>query len=258
MVGTDNTLKSLEPSFHQDLNGDGVVGVSAPTTVIESFGSTSLAQTGNNYFLYANGTSTGPQLKYGGAPIVTGQFSGWAMIGGEQTTSGYEVAWKNAATAQYTAWNVDNNGNYVANLTGAVVGTDNTLKSLEPSFHQDLNGDGVIGVPTSSVLLTSTSSLGTLVIAPTSGDVVLSGSAASDTFVFGPHFGNDKIANFQLGIDQIDIDHSLFATVSDLFSRTTDNANGSALITVAVDQSILVQDISKILLQQHSNDFHLI
>ena len=41
-------LKSLELSFHQDLNSDGVIGV--PATVIE-VRLDQLVQTGNNYFL---------------------------------------------------------------------------------------------------------------------------------------------------------------------------------------------------------------
>jgi hypothetical protein len=96
------------------------------------------------------------------------------------------------------------------------------------------------------------------VSAPTSGDTVLSASAASDTFVFGPHFGNDTIVNFQPGVDQIAIDHSLFATISDLFSHTADDAHGSAVITLAPDQSIKVQDVSTQILQQHLGDFHLV
>jgi serralysin len=146
VTGTDTTLQSLETSFHQDLNGDGVTGLNIPTTIIESFGSTSLTQVGNDYFLFANGTSSGPELKLNGAPVVTGQFSGWALIGGEQTAGGYEVAWKNAGTGQYTVWNTDSNGNYLSNAVGLVTGTDTALKSLEPSFHQDLNGDGVTGL----------------------------------------------------------------------------------------------------------------
>src|SRR5207249_12162129 len=94
------------------------------------------------------------------------------------------------------------------------------------------------------------------VIVPTSGDTVLFGSAASDSFVFGPHFGNDTIVNFQPGIDQIAIDHSLFATVSDLFSHAADDAHGNAVITVAADLSIKVQDISTQRLQQHLSDIN--
>ena len=47
--------------------------------------------------------------------------------------------------SQYTVWNTDTDGNVVSNGTGGIVsGTSNALKSLEPSFQQDLNGDGAI------------------------------------------------------------------------------------------------------------------
>jgi hypothetical protein len=143
VAATSPALEALEPSFHQDLNGDGVIG-----SVIESFGSNSLVQVGSNYFMYANGTTTGPELMYNGAPVVAGQFSGWAPIGAEVTSSGYEVAWSLASSNQYTVWNTDN-GNYTSDTIGIVAATSPALEALEPSFHQDLNGDGVIGVPTS-------------------------------------------------------------------------------------------------------------
>ena len=51
---------------------------------------------------------------------------------------------------QYTVWNTDSNGNFVSNGTGGVVsGSSAALQSLEPSFQQDLNGDGIIGIPPS-------------------------------------------------------------------------------------------------------------
>ena len=83
---------------------------------------------------------------------MAGQFGAWAPIGAEQTASGYEVAWKLAGADQYTVWNTDSNGNYVSNSIGAVSGTSAALESLETSFHQDLNGDGVIGVPVTTVI----------------------------------------------------------------------------------------------------------
>ena len=83
-----------------------------------------------------------------GAPVVAGQFGGWTPIGAEQTASGYEVAWKTPGADQYTVWNTDSNGNYVIEPDRHVSGSSAALESLETSFHQDLNGDGVIGVPT--------------------------------------------------------------------------------------------------------------
>src|SRR5262245_56479787 len=137
----------LEPSFHQDLNGDGVIGLApAPIapTVIESFGSTSLVEVRTNYFLYPVGGSSGPELSYAGAPVVAGQFGSWTPLGAERTASGDEVAWKVTGADQYTVWATDSRGSYTSDI-GAVPGTSSALEMLEPSFHQDLNGDGVIG-----------------------------------------------------------------------------------------------------------------
>jgi hypothetical protein len=140
-------LESFETIFHQDLNGDGVIGLPPlPTTVIESVGSTSLTEIGNNFYLY-NSSGSGPSLKYAGADVVAGQFGGFAPIGTEQTASGYDIAWKDAGTGQYTVWSADSSGNYIANIIGAVSGTSSSLESFETIFHQDLNGDGVIGLP---------------------------------------------------------------------------------------------------------------
>ena len=85
-------------------------------------------------------------MKYGGAAVTAGEFGGWAPIGAEQTASGYDVAWKIPGTDQYTVWSTDSNGNFIANITGAVSGNSIALESLETTFHQDLNGDGTIGL----------------------------------------------------------------------------------------------------------------
>jgi serralysin len=146
--GSSSVLTALEPSFHQDLNGDGVIGAVSPAvTVIESFGATSLVQVDNSYYFYPVGGSSGPQFKYGGAPVGVGQYASLTYLGAEQTASGYAVAIKVQGADQYTVWNTDINGNFVSNGTGGVVvsGASSVLIALEPNFQQDLNGDGVIG-----------------------------------------------------------------------------------------------------------------
>ena len=94
--GNSYALESLEPVFNQDLNGDGVTGLNPHViqTDTSSFGSTSLAEIGNNYFLFAAGGTTGRDLQFNGAAVTAGQFGGWNPIGAVQTASGYEVAWK--------------------------------------------------------------------------------------------------------------------------------------------------------------------
>ena len=145
LSGTSAALESFETSFQQDLNGDGTIGAPLPA-VIESFGSTSLAQSESNYLL----EPAAVKLRYGEAPVTAGQFGSWTPIGAEQTATGYEVAWRVPGADQYWVWNTDSSGNFVSVAAGVVSGTSAVLESFETSFHQDLNGDGTIGVPVPS------------------------------------------------------------------------------------------------------------
>ncbi|MFG3591859.1 Ig-like domain-containing protein [Bradyrhizobium sp. RDI18] len=141
--GASNALRSLEPSFQQDLNGDGTIGIA--NTVIETNGNTGLTMAGSNYAFNPVGGGTGPLLK-NGSVVTAGQYGSWTFIGAEKTANGYQVALHLPNSDQYTVWNTDINGNVVSNATGGFVsGTSNALRLLEPSFQQDLNRDGTIG-----------------------------------------------------------------------------------------------------------------
>ena len=142
--GTTSALQEFEPAFHQDLNGDGVIP-------IEAVGATKLVQSGNNYVLDPMASLGGPLLKYTGANVTAGQFGAWTPIAAEQTASGYEVAWKNGGADQYLVWNTNSSGNYLSQA-GVVSGSSVALEALEPSFQQDLNGDGTIGVVASGTV----------------------------------------------------------------------------------------------------------
>ena len=112
---------SLEPSFNQDLNGDGTIGLT--TTVIQTDRSTSLTEVANEYFLENGGT--GPsKFKFEGAPVTAGEFGAWVPIGAAQTASGYEVAIEIPGANLYSVWNVDSNGNIVSDTIGAVSGRE--------------------------------------------------------------------------------------------------------------------------------------
>ncbi|MBR0814992.1 matrixin family metalloprotease [Bradyrhizobium diazoefficiens] len=150
VLGTDASLQALEPTLHQDLNGDGTIGLSlipVNGVTIEAFGATRAVLFSGNYYLY-DAAGTGPTLKYAGSVVNAANYSTWSVIGAEQVSGGgYDVVWKNSANAHYSVWSTDSNGNFLTTLAASpeVLGTDPSLKALEPTLYQDLNGDGAIG-----------------------------------------------------------------------------------------------------------------
>ena len=198
--------------------------VDTTATVIESFGSTSLTEIANHYYLY-NSSGSGPSLKYLGADFVA--YNAWAPIGAEQTASGYEVAWKYAGADLYTVWNTDSSGNFVSDTIGAVSGASSVLKSIETSFQQDLNGDGVIGVPISSASTQTLSSLtaatintdGASSVADATVDTPVAVTTSSFTFVskgFGLLAGSTE-PNSAISIDDDNSGKHLGQTTADSF-----------------------------------------
>ncbi|WP_431206389.1 hypothetical protein ACQ86E_03775 [Bradyrhizobium betae] len=159
--GHDSAFDALEPSFHQDLNGNGIIGLagSVISSSIEAIGATALEFRGGSYFLDPIAGGTGPTLKYQGATVTSGQFGDYTPLGVEQISNGYEVAWKNTTTGQYSVWTTDPNGNYTGNLYMPGVGNTTAFQTLETSFQQDLNGDGTIGIPQSAIEAIGTTAL---------------------------------------------------------------------------------------------------
>ncbi|NLS75522.1 protease, partial [Bradyrhizobium brasilense] len=91
-------------------------------------------------------------VKYAGTPFDASTHVGaWTPIGAEQTANGYQIAWKVIGSDQYLVWNADSNGDYVSSATAVVSGSSTILEAFESSFHQDLNADGVSGIPAASV-----------------------------------------------------------------------------------------------------------
>jgi protocatechuate 3,4-dioxygenase beta subunit len=255
--GTSSALQTIETTFHQDLNGDGVIGVptvSSTTTIIESFGSTSLTELNNNYYLNSISSGSGPELKYGGAAVTASQFGAWTPIGVEQTATGYEVAWKVSGADQYGVWSTDSNGNYISNSLGAVSGTSTALETIETTFHQDLNGNGVIGVPPArSPVATNTD--------PThlaDKSVNATGGAGHEAFVFAPNFGQLSIANVDLETDTIQFSRATFADVAAVLAATHDDGHGNAVITDAANNTLIIEHVTAAQLLAHQLDFHII
>jgi hypothetical protein len=144
---SSSTLQGLTTVDLRQLDALGFHVVAGALPVIEAAGATALVQIGNNYFMNPVGGGAGPELKYGGAPVTAGEFgNNYAILGAETVNGTYEVAWKNTVTGLYDVWNTDADGNFVGNLLSQAPSNSYFLQSLERTFHQDLNGDGTIGL----------------------------------------------------------------------------------------------------------------
>jgi serralysin len=216
--GTSSTLINYESSFNQDLNGDGVIGVpSLSGAVIEALGSTKLVNVGSNFYLIDANSSVGPMLKYGGAAFVAAQAGGWTPIGVEQVGSGYQVAWKVSGADNYSVWSTDSNGNYLSNLIGGVSGTSSTLISYESSFNQDLNGDGVIGVPSAQAFAATVASNDAFTF-----DVLAVDVRADAEYVIGFNVG-EAVAELAAGIVSLKANGHFGTDWSGLAAHATDS-----------------------------------
>jgi len=137
--------------FHQDLNGDGVVG--PHTTVIEAQGSTSLVQVANDYFLFPIGGSSGPPLLYNGALVAVGQMAPWICRSAAERRRpaatrlpGTSPALTNTSSGTPTAAAISSQPMLALYLATAL--RCNCSKRVS---HQDLNGDGVVGPHTTVI-----------------------------------------------------------------------------------------------------------
>src|SRR5262245_28565203 len=134
-------------------------------------------------------------------------------LGAEQTASGYEVAGKVTGADQYGVWATDSSGSYTSNIVRTVAGTSSALEMLEPSFHQDLNGDGVIGLAVMSggIVEVSSAYSGPATFMGSSGILQLDQSASFSGTVAG-----------MTGQDTLDLRDISFATIhSPTYSGTS-------------------------------------
>ena len=212
--GSSAMLESFETIFGQDLNHDGTVGL--VMTTIEASGSTALVQGADTYFLDVVSGGTGLQLKEAGSAVTAGEFGGWTPIGAEAVSGGYQVAWHDTSTGQYTVWNVDSAGNYISNAIGAVSGSSAMLESFETIFGQDLNHDGTVGLVMTTIEASGSTALvqgadtyfldvvsgGTGPQLKNAGSVVTAGEFGSWMPIAAEASGNGYIIAWKQGADQ--------------------------------------------------------
>jgi hypothetical protein len=223
-----------------------------------AYGSTSLTEVGNEYFLYNNG-GTGPALTTVGAPLTVGQIGAWAPIGAVQTASGYEVAVQYGTANEYTIWTVSSSGAILADA-GVLAGNSLAFEMQELTFNQDLNGDGVTGIyaaPGTTLQLAAAVSAASHAATIGAGATldVAGSTSASITFnaatgmlkLDNPSSFSGEISNFRgdgtlSGSDQIDLTNINYNSVHDSYANgvltvsdgtTTDALNFSGSYVLA-------------------------
>ena len=107
-----------------------------------------MVASGSNYLL----GSGGPQLSYNGSPVTSGEFGAWTPLDILPTSSGYDVAWHNTTTGDFTVWATNSSGAFTGNVLGDVSATSYALESFEGAIGIDLNSDGVTGVAAAAVV----------------------------------------------------------------------------------------------------------
>jgi hypothetical protein len=196
---------------------------------------------------------------YQGTAVVSGEFGGWTPIAAEQISGGFQVAWKLASSGQYIVWDTNTTGNFTTHATSVVSGQDFGVEDLEPSFHQDLNGDGRV----SAVLATSTTGGGTLDLSDseqattvnlgtntasaspglnassltfigTPDAITLGSTAATIEYSLAATSGIETIAHFILGTDELNIDLMGAAnSVLKAYNTTVGGVNAIAIASSA-------------------------
>ena len=156
----------------------------------------------------------------------------------------------------YSVWATDKTGNYTSNIIGNASGTSTTLESIESSFHQDLNGDGHIGVVlnggSGGQTLTATGATTTLIGGPND---ILNGGAGTDTFVFPANFGSNKVNNFTPGIDALQFSQAMFASVAAVLNDAQ-QVGSDVVITHDPQNIVTVKNMQ--LSSLHASDIHFV
>ena len=89
------------------------------------------------------------------------------------------------------------------------------------------------------------------------GDTLISG-IGPDTFLFRPNFGANTISGFNVNNDVIQLDRSIFTSVSDMLNNHSVDTAGGAVITDTHGDAITLVGITVAQLRVHASDFHLV
>jgi aryl-phospho-beta-D-glucosidase BglC (GH1 family) len=288
LSGTSSTLESLETSFHQDFNGDGVIGLAVDTgATLELVG----ADSGSVTFIGSTGT-----LRLDTPSTFNGQifgFTGDGTLAGSDQIDLSNLNYNNAIQCPYnssTGLLEVSNGTSTVDLHFLVSYSQDNFKFASdghggtvvydpptaPSGAKDaaihITGSSTIN-DTSSQLIVESSAM------PTLADVAIKGStitnngtvgvagnstvnilagAGQDTFLFKPNFGQATRTHFTPGTDTIQIKPAVFTSIESLLAAIHDDSHGHSVITDPTHDIITVQDVPAAQLLAHQVDFYFV
>jgi serralysin len=98
---------------------------------------------------------------------------------------------------------------------------------------------------------------GSNILTGAAGADTLTGGPGLDTFVFAPNFGHDRIADYHPGEDILQF-NQVFTNFGDLLAHTADDTSGNAVIAANANDTVMLDGITKAILQQHPSDFQFV
>ncbi len=137
----------LETSFQIDATRDGVIG--SPFTTIEAQGNTKLLKRGDGKaFVEVGGARQEITSPWGGT--AGDNTSEWQMIAADTISGNNQILWRNNTSSFLHLWSLDANWNWQSS-SGADAFNSPTASELETSFQIDATGDGIIGIPFTTI-----------------------------------------------------------------------------------------------------------
>ena len=227
--GNNVALENFETTFHQDLNGDGTIGVPAGTSPAAQ-----LAQAAQTSF-------DGQTLTLDTPSTFSGELAGFGGDGALASSDQVDLRGFNFDTLHSS---FDAASGTLSLSSGSSTASVQFLgQYLQDSFHFADDGNG-----------------GTLVVAATqaAATTVVSSFAAHDTFVFAPNFGNLTLPGFTPATDSLQFSKTVFSDVATLLAATHDDGSGNAVITDAAHDTITLQHVTTAQLMAHQSDFHFV
>ena len=158
---------------------------------------------------------------------ISGVPSGWTMSEGTDNGDGtWSVQTYDVSALSITA---------PANYAGAV------SLQMSQTWTNSTGGTGLVMIGNNVEAFASGAPIFAI-----SGDDNLSGSSGNELFVLAQPIGNDTIHSFDFAHDRVDlIGFSDLSSFVDVQTRLSENSNGDAVVTIAAEESITFDGVSK-------------